>query len=361
MKFSGLADVQSLAAERDGLTVYNAGLPRFPRNFTRDGIITALISGDMDLLRDQLLFCAKHQGVKPDPLTGEELGKIHHEWPGYPLRDYFSTYNACDAAGFFLIGLQFYLAHTQDDALLAKLSDAALAAADYIVRHVDKDGLFIESPEFCGATQFALKVTYWKDSVIMGRANGEPVYPAVFTLAHCQNLCALRMAASFLKTTAFSETITAMEQALETLWDANNNTFYAAIDAQGPISANTSDALHALYYLAVDDLTTAQVAHIVQTAEDLETSIGYRVASPETAANMGRGYHASTVWPFEQALIHAGAAKFGLARVQRVCERIRRTDYLGSPEAVGVTIEEFEISSNPQLWTLAAQRYFGSI
>ncbi|MEM8860457.1 MAG: hypothetical protein AAGD96_19210, partial [Chloroflexota bacterium] len=156
-----MIDFAPLLQNRDGLDVYNAGLPRFPRNFTRDGIITALLAADADMMRGQLEFCALHQGKTFDPITGEEPGKIHHEWPGYPIRELFTTYNACDAAAFFLIGHNWLQAHFPDDGFVAAQARAIQAAAEYIERHLNQDQLFEESPRYSGAEHFALRVTYW--------------------------------------------------------------------------------------------------------------------------------------------------------------------------------------------------------
>ncbi len=49
----------------------------------------------------------KHQGQKYDPITGEEPGKIHHEFPGVMVSPPFlSTYDACDTTALYLIGLE---------------------------------------------------------------------------------------------------------------------------------------------------------------------------------------------------------------------------------------------------------------
>ncbi|MEM9774271.1 MAG: hypothetical protein AAF902_06795 [Chloroflexota bacterium] len=354
-----MSDFSLLRQNRDGLGVYNAGLPRFPRNFTRDGIITALLAADAVMMRDQLKFCALHQGRQNNPTTGEERGKIHHEWPGYPIRDLFTTYNACDAAAFFLIGHGWVQELSPDSDFLSAQATAIQAAAEYIERHLNLDGLFEESPAYCGADQFALKVTYWKDSVILDRSGGEPAYPAVFTLAHVQNLAGMRAAAKLLDSAHFAAVSEQMVQAIPNLFDEQLGTFFSAIDALGPIQAASSDALHALYYLRPTDLTTAQINSIVLASEMLESQIGYMLMTPEDGHRMERAYHADTVWPFEQALIHAGAKKFGLARVMRVCERVMRIlKTAESPELLSIKVLEPGIASNPQLWTIAAKKYF---
>jgi len=343
---------------RDRFTVYDAGLPRFPRNFTRDGIVAALLADSPEMMVDQLRFCAHHQGTKVDPMTGEEPGKIHHEMPGYPIRDRFTTYNACDAAAFFLIGHDWYQKKTGDEAFLAEARPSIEKAAVYIESHLDEQSLFAESPHYAGADRFALRVTYWKDSVILDRAGGEPAYPAVYTLAHVQNLCGMRCAARLLGSAHYGDVAAKMGEALPLLFNEAQGTFFTAVDAKGSIPAISSDALHALFYLEKDDLTAEQVDQIVLASEQLESHLGYMLMTPEDGGRMERSYHADTVWPFEQALIHAGAQKFGLARVMRVCLRVQRALADSAPELLAVTSHEPEISSNPQLWTIAAVRYF---
>jgi glycogen debranching enzyme len=349
----------SLRFQANNLTLYNAGLPRFPRNFTRDSVISALLAEDVAMMRDQLIFCAQHMGTKKDPLTGEEFGKVHHEWPGYPLREKMTTYNACDGAAFFLIGQQWLVEKTGSRDLVEQLSAEIHAATTYIQTHLNDDNLFEESPRYCGAEHFALKVTYWKDSVMIDRPDGEPHWPAVFTMAHVQNLCGLRCAAKLLDSAELQSIADKMHAALDLLWDDDLGTFYAMRDQQGMVSAVTSDALHALFYLDVGDLSAERIASIERSSEALETSVGYLVMTPEDASRMNRPYHSATVWPFEQALIDIGAGKFGLARVQRVCRRVLRAIDLGDPEAVEVQIiKDSALSCDPQLWTIAAKQYF---
>ncbi len=70
------------------------------------------------------------------------------------------------------------------------------------------------------------------------------------------------------------------------------------------------------------------------------------------------GYHARTVWPFEQAMVYEGAKKFGLTRIQKVCLRVLR--YLKTNPEI-LTLDKKKIlpgGCDPQLWTLAAKDYF---
>jgi len=71
--------MERLRTECGGYTIHNAGLPIFARNFSRDSLISGLIAGDGDLLRNQLCYSAFRQAVAKDPYSGAEPGKIHHE------------------------------------------------------------------------------------------------------------------------------------------------------------------------------------------------------------------------------------------------------------------------------------------
>lgn len=354
-----LRQFKPLFQPRDGLPVYNAGLPRFPRNFTRDAIISSLLADDPMMMKEQLRFCALHQGTKVDPISGEEPGKIHHEYPGFPIDGKITTYNGCDTTAFFLIGHDYYMLKTGDFSLLHEQKGKIEAAVRYIQTHLNEKSLFEDGPSYVGADRFALKVTYWKDSVILDRTNGFPLYPAVFTLAHCQNLCAMRSAAHLLQQPHIYEVAAKMALATYELYDHKLGTFYTALDQKGPIPAVTSDALHALYYLEPDDLPAEWVTSIVRVSEALESHIGYMLMTPEDGKRMTRSYHADTVWPFEQALIHAAALKFDLERVQRVSQRVTRVLEGDSfPELMSLNVVEPGISSNPQLWTIASKHYF---
>ncbi|MFW6378717.1 MAG: hypothetical protein ACOCZV_01720, partial [Nanoarchaeota archaeon] len=227
--------LERLKARFEGHRLYVAGLPHFDRNFTRDSILSVLLMKDMPMLREQLLFCAKHQGRVRDPYTGEEPGKIHHEYPGYELRGLSTQYNACDTTALFLIGHQVYYDKTEDVTFLEKNIWHIRQATEYIKRHL-KEYLFYEDPAEADARTFAAKVTYWKDSEIYGRVDGRPSYPSVFVLSHAQNLKALRSAAFLLDDAGLDRIADRMVERLKTtLFDVETNSFLIATDQDGPI------------------------------------------------------------------------------------------------------------------------------
>lgn len=339
-------------------SLYKAGLPYFPRNFTRDSIISAILMKDSKALKNQLSFCASRQGNKKDPRTGEEVGKIFHEFPGVKVNGKSTEFSACDTTALYLIGHEVYQKLTKDKKLATKQRRNIELACEYIVSHLNDD-LFAEDPKFSMAKSFALKVTYWKDSEILGRKNGRPLYPIVYTLAHIQNTRGLKSGAKLLSSKKLKMRSEKMVKALKKLYDPRLKVYCIAIDAKGMIRGVSSDLLHALFYLDLGDVSCGQLNNILRSSKELKTKIGYRTLSPKVAGRMKDKYHANTVWPFEQAMIYEGARKFGLVAIQKVCLKV--VPYLTtSPEKFTLGRKIKKSGCDPQLWTIAAKKYFES-
>ncbi len=350
--------LDKLRYEQDGLIIYKAGLPRFAHNFTRDGIISAILLNDSDMLEDQLAFCALHQGKEKSRYTGEEPGKIFHEIEGKEIRGRTTKYNACDATALFLLGHEAYQKITGNKKLAKDQKANIKLAADYILSHI-KDGLFIEDPRFCGADKFALKVTYWKDSVVHNRDGGEPDYPVTYALAHIQNMRGLQSASRLLGSVRIDRAVADMKKALPKLFNEKLGVFHIAIDRRGTIDGIASDSLHALFYLDRSTFSILKARRIAKASKILETPIGYRSLDPENSDKALRDYHSKTVWPFVQAMIHIGARKFGLRQPVLVSNRINK--FLSSNHEM-VTVHKngsmTEGGCDPCLWTIAAKYYF---
>jgi glycogen debranching enzyme len=350
--------MERLRATYLGHSVYNAGFPHFPRNFSRDSIITGLLTNSEEVLRGQLSLSSDLQGKSADPVTGEEPGKIHHEYPEVYLGSRSTLYCACDTTALYLIGMEAYLNLTGDSGFVETHVENIERAVHYITAHIGEDSLFWETPTFCGAEQFALRVTYWKDSQLPHERQ-QPSYPIAYTLAHVQNSRALRSAAVLLKRPDLSVLAQKMvDAACGRLWDASEGTFLVAIDQDGPVAARSSDVLHALAYFSPNTFPRERAMHLENSARPLETLCGYR--SIPADLQVQDPYHGgSAVWVFEQALIHIGAGKFGLLHAQQVSLRVRHhldTD----PEILGLVADgtTVRIGCDPQLWTIAAKRYF---
>ncbi len=333
-----------------------AGLPGFPRNFSRDSFLSGLLMNDADVLQNQLRFSIALQGIKQDPQTGEELGKIHHEYPSYTMLNGKGTmYNACDTTALFCIAAN----HIQAGEWA---HDAVLKSAQYIIRHL-QENVFTEDPVHSNATEYGLKVTYWKDSTLLQRDDGEPDYPAQYFLAHCINLCGLRAAKQLLNTTDFDQDITQMIKGIQEFYNPQTKQFALAKDTTGDVIATSDDFLHSLYYLQPEDLTDDQLNYIITSALELETDFGYRTNSADFC-DLLDSYHSCTLWPFEQGFIYLGAQKFGLSYQMQVCKRVMKT-LDTEPEILlfhSNNGQEYKKAGNdPQLWTYAVKKFFDSL
>lgn len=373
---------EQLSIRQEGLTLYRAGLSPvsatggYVSNFTRDSILSAVIGRDAGMLRDQLKFGALLQARKKDPKTGAEVGKYHHESPGVEIRGLSTLYNGSDTTAWALIGHGVYEDLTGDERLAGECRSNIARGADYILTHLNSDGLFAEDPKFSGADNFALKVTYWKDSELPDRTEGEPLYPIVYTLAHIQNMAGLRSAARLLSSLELLNNAETMRMGLQRLWNTDLCTFNIAMDQKGAVSAISSDSLNALFFLEPTDFLYEQAQAMISSASVLETSAGYRVLDPETALRVADKYHADTIWPPEQAVIHSGARKhrkwaervghtplaYSLRGVEAVSARV--VPYLEGNNAEIFVIENGQIrpaGCDPQLWTVETKVYFNSV
>ena len=168
----------------DDSGLYYAAIPGYKRNFSRDILLYGLLAGDVSALLAQIEFSSQHQGITANAETGEEKGKIHHEFLSSEWRSRPTLYNACDTTALYLIVIA-KLVKAGHPELLNKYKDSIRDAIGYVMSHL-RDDLFYEDPKLCGADNFALRVTYWKDSVLNNQVE-EPGYPIVYSLVHFQN------------------------------------------------------------------------------------------------------------------------------------------------------------------------------
>jgi glycogen debranching enzyme len=349
-----------LAYTKDGLTLYYAGLPGFKKNFSRDSLISAIVMQDSAMLKSQLIYSASLQGKRRDPYSGEEPGKIHHESPGEIMRNRITTYNACDTTALYLLGHEIYQKLTNDTTLAKKYQKSIEQAIDYIKSHLI-DNIFYEDPSHADADEFSLVVTYWKDSSLIGRKEGQPSYPVTYLLAHVQNMRGLISAQYLTERQDLQETIDAMRDRITSFfYHTDNQMFKILHDQEGDIYQINSDILQLLFYLDADIFDQNQRNVIYSVAKLLETSIGYRTCYIETLPKDADPYHLMTIWPFESALIAIGARKFGFPEIEKTAEKIIH-HITTDPEILEYENGTYTKGKNdPQLWTIAAKEYFAS-
>ena len=118
--------------------------------------------------------------------------------------------------------------------------------------------------------------------------------------------------------------------------------------------------MHALFYLENEDLSETQIKNIVQASKVLESPFGYRTSGIE-GSKYGKSDYSLQIWPFEQAIIHAGAKKFRLKEVEEVSSRV--SEFLDSYPELFIIDENSLVKegNDPQLWTVAAYKYFSKV
>ncbi|MGQ9602203.1 MAG: MGH1-like glycoside hydrolase domain-containing protein, partial [Candidatus Bipolaricaulia bacterium] len=304
------------------LTLYNAGMMgskiRFGL-FARDLLIAALMLREEGFAREAIRFALLTMGKRYDPLTGEEPGRVIHEFNEVEIRGLLTRYNAAETSQLLLVASADYLRISRDRPLAERYGHDLKAALDYILSHI-RGGLFWEDPQICGAKRYALRATYWKDSHLPGRA--DPAYPIAYTLVQAQTIAALRAAAELAGTVELGlspaelegQATKTLRALLDELWDRDLDYPLIAKDQIGPISGISSDGLHLLAYLRPEDLPRAKLEAICAGSKSLETPYGFRTYAPaELARRTPKGwtarsdpayaptaYHLGAIWPFEQ-------------------------------------------------------------
>jgi glycogen debranching enzyme len=338
---------------------FYAGLPSYPRNFTRDVLVAGLISQNVALLTSQLRIAATHQADRYDAVTGAEPGKIHHEYPGFLLRaPYLTTYNACDTTALFIIAAGVLKQKSKDvfDEFMREYRDNIDAAARYLLDHL-RDGLFWESPPG-GAQQYSLRVTYWKDSILPNRSRDEPEYPVAFALVQFQVARAFECAAQILDDQTFAEISDEMfRTGIDTF--ITSESFCVMQDATTRLVQSSSDELHSLFYIPTRYGALLPIDAIRERAHDLITEVGFACTPAQHGDALSDKYHGYVVWPFEQALISEGCKKFGLDDLADIAARVRPHIASGH-EYFEIKPEIRPAGNGQQLWSEAAGQYFES-
>lgn len=361
----------------EGLILYKAGIngeAGYPQNFSRDVLEAGMMADDPAMVKDQLIFGNLRQAKRSDPETGAERFKYHHQLPGVILKRGLSTdYNASDANALYLLGHAYYQRRTGDRSLVERFRDNLRGAVEvYTFSHLNPATCqFEEDPKFCGAADFALDRTDWKDSMTPKRDGGKVIYPVVLPNLQAQYMKALRDASLIFDTEEFTNEADKMRRGLQSLFDHELGSFCIAVDRLGPIQGISSDGLNMFAYLDLEDLAPWQWEAIVKASNVLETVAGYQNIDPEIAKIMEDDYHAR-VWPKENADIHKGADRLqqrakeeGLHHLVDAFDHVkdvsfRTNSYLDTnPETLRVHGDIVDKAGcDPQLWTVTAKQYY---
>ncbi len=307
-----------------------AGVPWFVTVFGRDSIITSLqtMHVSTSLALGTLQRLAELQARQRDDARDAQPGKIVHEvrfgelalLDIVPHAHYFGT---ADATILWLILLSETWRWTGDEGLLHRHHDTALRCLDWIDRYGDLDG-----DGFQEYKTFAPKGYHnqsWKDAGDAlvypdGRQVEQPiatcelqgyVFDAKLRLAELIDILGDHAGADELRRAAGK-----LKQNFNAaFWMETEGTYAFALDPdKQQVRSIASNPGHLLWSGIVDDEARARRVIERLLAPDMHSGWGIRTLSSEHPAYNPHSYQRGSVWPHDNALIAAGARRYGFWR-----------------------------------------------
>ncbi len=315
---------------------------RYHALFGRDSLITALqlLPARPDVARATVGALAARQGVRDDPLTGEEPGKIGHEFraappepfvaAGWPDPGEFRYYGTADATAWFIV-----LARA-----VGGFDEALAAAAGWLDRTLD-GGLLRHSPG-----RFGLAQQGWRDTIDAAadldgggyvRVDGtNPSPPLADADTQAVGVAALR---------ALGRDVSAVVRLLSQRFGPE----VMALEAGDvPVPGAGSQLGWLLWADALEPDAAAAAAERL-CEPDILTDFGLRTLASSAPAFRVDGYHRGTVWPFDSWLGWGGLRAAG--RLEEA-ERVRK-GVLTALERLGHAHELYCVSLDGELQPLA--------
>ena len=345
------------------------GMPWFAVPFGRDALFTSSFSLPMnpDVARGALRFLAAHQGLRVDPRTEEEPGKILHEvrngevverglWPHI-------LYGTVDATPLFLCVLAETLDWTGDGGLSEELWPAAEAALGWCRSYGDKDG--------DGYLEYTAGVEArnqgWKDSNdSLTNVDGTDVLrPAA--LCEVQGYLFRAFSGMAGKRPELRAQAADLKRRFNRdFWPPRERFVAQALDGRKRrVEAITSNPGHCLWTGILPPAHARAVAERL-VSPDMFSGWGIRTLSQGAKNYHPRSYHNGSVWPHDNAIAAAGLRASGFPAEAEVVARAtleagmayadRRLPELfsGAERVAGKLPEDYEASCRPQNWGAAS-------
>jgi glycogen debranching enzyme len=341
----------------EGWPYASSGAGRFHCLFGRASLITSLplLPTRPDVARATVAALAARQGVRADPLTLEEPGKIGHEFrasppssfveAGWPVAGPFAYYGTADATSWFLLLC----------GALGEWSDATRAAAAWVVDALDAGaGLVRHIP---GA--FGLAQQGWRDTIdAAGDADGggflradgtNPAPPLADVDTQAVTLAALRSLSRH--DPAFARRADDLHARLSAL-----PVDTMAVEAGEVLVPGAGSQLGWLLWAGVEGPFADRLCE-----PDVLTDFGLRTLSSRDRNFRPDAYHRGSVWPFDCWLGWGGLRAAGrLEQAERVRTGVLAAlDRLGSPHELYAVrdgrVEPIKTSNAVQAWTIGAR------
>lgn len=319
----------------------NAGIPRFERPFGRDALIAAfeLLLFYPQIAKNTLFALAKLQGLKVDPKTEEEPGKILHELIEKDLKHLFNDgwysnnrrmiyYGSIDSTPLWIILFYEYIKYTRDWDTFKKLWLFAKKALFWIDNFGDKDGDGFVEYQRQNPDGFGLRNQGWKDSEDSIRHKDGSLASPPIALVEVQGYvyqAKLYMARLFRLRFEKLGDLRDLFEAERLLYEAEllkqkfndafwmpEEEFYAlALDGnKKQVKVISSNVGHLLFTGIIPKERAEKVTKRL-FEEDMFTKWGIRTLSSKEKFFNPQNYHNGTVWPHDNWMIFAGLLRRG--------------------------------------------------
>ena len=308
-------DISSRSARTNYGVVPFAGLPYFGCIFGRDSIITSLflLPYFPEYAIGTLKVLGKIQGEKDNPKSGEERGKIPHEFrfgelSQAKLMPFAPYYGTIDATPLYLMLAAEYLRWTRDYRGVEDIRKHIDLAIEWILKKLD-DG-------YIRYGEGSLKNQGWKDSkggvpTEEGLPTSYPIalvevqgyaYRALMDMAELElsdyDSKMLKREASKLK-----------KRFNRDFWMEEEKFYALALNGEGKPSRVISSNPGHLLLTGIAEHEKEIVERLFR--EDMLSRWGIRTLSSREKAYNPFSYHAGSVWPHDNAIIALGLARVG--------------------------------------------------
>ncbi|CAN5447719.1 amylo-alpha-1,6-glucosidase [soil metagenome] len=378
-------DLQALDTPFAEGTMPAAGIPWFVAPFGRDSLIVGLQTLHLrpNSAIGTLQVLATLQGVKEDPITDEQPGKILHEvrygemarTKEIPHRPYYGTVDATPLFAWLVAEAAIW---TGDAEVWENFKPHAKRAIGWIETFgdVDGDGL-VEYPTHA-QTGAHISHKVWKDSFdSLHYADGRPgsgliaaveVQAYVFA-AYDRLSVAAEMFGDGDWANSLRRRADGIRETVEQRFWLEDEGFYAqALDTdKQPIGAISSNPGHLLFA----GLPSAERARRVAdrlVSPDMSSGWGIRTLSSSMPSYNPMSYHNGSVWPHDNSLAIAGLYRYGFRReAESITEGLLRAAYADPDwrlpelycgyELTGSEHEKpvaYPVSCSPQAWASGA-------